>query len=86
KPFDRPVEISREIIEEDPDRGIVFNAADEIAVESFLSGIIRFGDIINIIEYSLKHIKPFSIKTVVDVLNFDMDIKRFLRGYINKRL
>lgn len=84
-PFDRPIKIARDVIEKDPDRGIVFNAADEVAVEAFLNGVLKFRDIIRIIEYSMKHIKPSGIKTIMDVVNFDMEIKKFLRNYIDKR-
>jgi 1-deoxy-D-xylulose-5-phosphate reductoisomerase len=84
-PFKHPIDIARRIISEDVDKGIVFNAADEVAVESFLEGRIEFVDIIRIIDYSLKHFRVTGIKSVMDVINFDGDIKDYLKRYIEKR-
>ncbi len=83
-PFDRPLKIAKKIIENNSDSGIVFNAADEVAVENFLEGKIRFGDIIRIIDYSLKHIKPYGIKRIMDVFMFDMDVKKYIQKKIDK--
>ncbi len=84
-PFDLPLKIARKIIEQENDMGIVFNAADEVAVASFLKGRISFGDIIRIIEFSLKHFRVDGIKTITDVINFDMEIKASINKYIDKR-
>lgn len=84
-PFDHPLKIARSIISDNPDNGIIFNAADEIAVESFLARRIKYTDIIPIIDYSMKHIKASGIKTVMDVINFDADIKVFVKNHIEKR-
>ncbi|MCX7943907.1 MAG: 1-deoxy-D-xylulose-5-phosphate reductoisomerase [Deltaproteobacteria bacterium] len=84
-PFNRPLNIARHVIDYDNDMGIVFNAADEVAVELFLQNKISFGDIGKIIEYSIKHFKPSGIKTINDVLLFDMEIKTFIRKYVSER-
>ncbi|MCX7958130.1 MAG: 1-deoxy-D-xylulose-5-phosphate reductoisomerase [Deltaproteobacteria bacterium] len=84
-PFDRPLDIARKIIDEDNDMGIVFNAADEVAVEYFLSKRISFGEIQKIIEYSLKHFRPYGIRTLTDVMLFDADIKNFIKKHIDER-
>lgn len=84
-PFDHPLKIARSIISDNPDNGIIFNAADEVAVESFLARKIKYTDIIPIINYSMKHIKASGIKTVMDVINFDVEIKAFIKNHIEKR-
>lgn len=84
-PFDRPLRIAKNIIEQEDDTGIVFNAADEVAVESFLKGRISFGDIGRVIDYSLKHFKTTGIKSVSDVLEFDKEIKKSINKYISQR-
>lgn len=85
-PFDHPLRLAKRIMDGDEDYGIVFNAADEVAVEYFLKRRISFGDIMKIIDYSMKHFKPSGIKDISDVIEFDMEIKRHLARYIEKRL
>ncbi len=83
-PFDRPLRIARRIIEQDNDMGIVFNAADEVAVESFLEGRISFGDINRIVEYAMKHFRASGIRTVSDVTEFDLEVKRLIKKHIER--
>ncbi len=58
----------------------VLSAADEVAVELFLSGMINFTDIAKIIEYALKHhnIKGTSIE---DILAADIEARAYAREW-----
>ena len=50
---------------------IAFNASNEIAVDAFISGKIRFTDIDNIIEKTLDNIWPKKIDLFEEILNVD---------------
>jgi len=54
----------------------VFNAADEIAVEAFLTGRIGFTAIPEIIERTLESIEPRQLRTVADVLDVDAEARQ----------
>lgn len=47
------------------------NAANEIAVEAFLNGQIRFTDIVEINRSTVENIAPITIKEIADVLHID---------------
>ncbi len=49
----------------------VLNAADEVAVAAFLSGMIRFQDIGNIIDHALSEHEPIDIDSVDDFTQVD---------------
>lgn len=50
---------------------VVLNAADEVAVEYFLKGKIRFTDIFKILEKAVHRHKPMEPSTIEDVLELD---------------
>lgn len=54
---------------------IALNAADEVAVEYFIQGSIKFPQIVNIVEKIVKSVPDEKIKTVEDILYFDKKIK-----------
>lgn len=51
--FARPVELARRVIRSGRAAGAVLNAANEAAVEAFLDGAIRFGQIVDLVERTL---------------------------------
>lgn len=62
---------------------IAMNAANEVAVEGFLTGNIGFGEIINCIRYALDSIRKQSILTLDDVIALDEQVRVTTRNYIN---
>ncbi len=50
---------------------IVLNAANEIAVQLFLKGVISFGDIYKIIQSEINAHKPFTINTIDEIIELD---------------
>jgi 1-deoxy-D-xylulose-5-phosphate reductoisomerase len=50
----------------------VMNAANEVAVEAFLSGKIKFTDIVTIIEKTMNLHKPHSLDSLDEVLSLDI--------------
>lgn len=62
---------------------IALNAANEIAVEAFLSRRIAFGEIINCIRFALDSIKRENIVTLADVLAQDEAVRTLVQDYIN---
>ncbi|MFQ6098116.1 MAG: 1-deoxy-D-xylulose-5-phosphate reductoisomerase, partial [Armatimonadota bacterium] len=57
----------------------VFNAADEIAVEKFLNGHIRFTDIPKLCEAALQRHSPLSDDDLDNVLSADAWAREFVR-------
>lgn len=57
----------------------ISNAANEIAVDLFLSNKIKFLDIPNIIDFSLNKVENQYKYTLGDVLEKDMEVKRLLK-------
>lgn len=60
----------------------VLNAANEIAVESFLSNQMKFTDIPAMIEYALQNISSKSIATLDDVLETDRETRDVAREWL----
>lgn len=50
---------------------ITLNAANEIAVESFLNGSLRFMDIAGVVEHTLNRIKHTSVTTLEEIITLD---------------
>lgn len=63
-----------------PKRGVVVNAANEIAIEKFIAGEIGFMDIAKMILFAYE---KFSVepKSVADVFDLDAEIRAFMRTY-----
>ena len=57
----------------------VFNAANEVAVELFLSGTIRFGKIAQVIDGTLAQAPKGSAGTLEQVLDADREARRLAR-------
>jgi len=57
----------------------VFNAANETAVQLFLEGRIRFGQIAELIEMVLERRSPTGVHSLDDVLAADADARRLTR-------
>ncbi|WP_175330144.1 1-deoxy-D-xylulose-5-phosphate reductoisomerase [Candidatus Ichthyocystis hellenicum] len=54
---------------------IIVNAANEVAVQLFLSGQVKFTDILTIISDTYSMISPVCCSTMSDILSFDQEVK-----------
>ena len=64
---------------------LIFNTANEVAVNFFLEKKIHFLDIINIIKKILSVSKNYKINTVNDIYNIDKEVRILTTKYINKK-
>lgn len=74
-----------EVMEDINRLGVVFNAANEVAVSSFMRQEIEFMDIYNIIEMALVNTKVTGISTIEDVFLADQETRIYVAEYINSR-
>ena len=54
---------------------VVLNAANEVAVNYFINGKIKYTDIPKCIYYALEHHKEVKLSSIYDILNLDREIK-----------
>jgi 1-deoxy-D-xylulose-5-phosphate reductoisomerase len=66
--------------------GAVFNAANEVAVQAFIQGEIKFLDIYKIIELALENTKVEKNNTIEDVFIADNETRAYVTEYINRCL
>jgi len=60
----------------------VMNAANEVAVESFLGGRIGFLDIVRIVEQTLEAAPDFRLENLADVINADNETRDIAKSLI----
>jgi 1-deoxy-D-xylulose-5-phosphate reductoisomerase len=61
---------------------VVFNAANEIAVEAFLHKKIGFNVIMSVVEEMLNKIADRSLNSIADICSFDETVREQTRSYI----
>lgn len=81
----RPIEMARYVIETKKNAGAVFNAANEVAAESFLNREISFHDIFDVVETILHDEVFFPIRSLEDLETTIRDTKNKTSEYINRR-
>lgn len=64
----------------------VFNAADEVAVDAFLSGQLDFLGIADVISQTLEKTESQQIRSIDDVMRADTEARRIARSFIRNRL
>lgn len=57
----------------------VLNAANEVAVEHFLKGAIRFTDIAKVNEFCLEHVMQSPLDSIADILALDYEARVYAR-------
>ncbi|TLE14848.1 1-deoxy-D-xylulose-5-phosphate reductoisomerase [Helicobacter apodemus] len=73
----------KDLLLENPKLGVIFNAANEIAVEAFLNNKITFGGIEAMVKTSLKNFLKVRYSTPQELLEFDKEIRDFTEKLIN---
>ena len=77
--------LAREALEARGSAPAVLNAANEIAVASFLEGGIRFSDIARLVESALQQNDRPAPQSVEDVFEIDQDVRRSVTLLIEER-
>ena len=75
---------SREALEAGGYAPTILNAANEVAVENFLSKKIEFGEIIKLIDKALEKIEPGLPSSIEDVLSADRSAREFVKNSISQ--
>lgn len=79
----KSLKIAFDVINNDIDRAVVMNGANEIAVENFLNGRISFNQIPIIIQSSLDKTEYITIKSIEDVIYLDDLSRKNALNHIN---
>ncbi len=73
-----------EVIEKRKNSGLVFNAANEVAVESFIKGELSFNGIFRTVEHMLHRIKSITINSSDEIYPMIEEVKRLTMEYVQK--
>ena len=63
---------------------IVMNAANEVAVQSFLEGEIKFPQIYDVVSNTIESAEPVSVDSVQTILHIDHTAREFTTRHIQK--
>jgi 1-deoxy-D-xylulose-5-phosphate reductoisomerase len=63
--------------------GAVLNAANEAAVEAFLAGSIRFGEISTLVSEACAACPPAPASNLEDIRNADAESRRFIQSHLS---
>lgn len=77
------LKLAYESLEMNNNAPAIINAANEICVEAFLNGKIRFIDIPKIIETALNKIEHISITNLESIIYTDLETRKFTSSIIN---
>ena len=76
--------LAEQVIDEAPDKAIILNAANEIAVEDFLSDKLAFHQIATITDHCLSHHFDHDVVTLEGVMSLDQEVRAYARAYSSK--
>lgn len=76
------IKLAKRVIDAGGSSGAIFNAANEVAVEAFIAGSLRFGDIAAVVTDSLDRLPARAVHTLAEVLTADRDagVRARVRG------
>ena len=79
------ITLAKRVIDAGGSAGAVFNAANEVAVEAFIEGALRFGDIPAIVTEALDGLHAHPVNTLAEVLAADRQARQFARDRVAER-
>jgi 1-deoxy-D-xylulose-5-phosphate reductoisomerase len=79
------VGLANKTIEAGGTSGAILNAANEVAVEAFLEGRIRFGRISELVADALARLKPVPVRTLADVMHADASARDMVREQLGAK-
>ncbi len=80
------INLTKEVIKAGNNYPCVFNTANELLVNAFLLGKIKFLDIIHMLQWFIDNVKICTINNIDELLNTYNDTKAFVQQKIDKRL
>ncbi len=79
------VQLAWRVIRAGGSAGAIFNAANEAAVEAFIGGTIRFGDISDLVLGALDAIAPTTVDSLAAVSRADAAARAWVRGAVTEK-
>jgi 1-deoxy-D-xylulose-5-phosphate reductoisomerase len=79
------INLAKRVIDVGGSSGAIFNAANEVAVEAFIAGSLRFGDIAAVVTESLDRMNSHPVHTLAEVLTADRDARECARLCVAER-
>jgi 1-deoxy-D-xylulose-5-phosphate reductoisomerase len=79
------IRLAKRVIDAGGGAGAVFNAANEVAVDAFVAGTLRFGDIPAVVAESLDALESGPAGTLAEVLAADRAAREFARERVAAR-
>jgi 1-deoxy-D-xylulose-5-phosphate reductoisomerase len=77
--------LAKRVIDSGGSAGAVFNAANEVAVEAFVEGALRFGDIPAIVTEALDGLPARPVSSLAEVVAADREAREFARERVAER-
>jgi 1-deoxy-D-xylulose-5-phosphate reductoisomerase len=77
--------LAKRVIDSGGSAGAVFNAANEVAVEAFVEGALRFGDIPAIVTEALDGLPARPVPSLAEVVAADREAREFARERVAER-
>jgi 1-deoxy-D-xylulose-5-phosphate reductoisomerase len=62
--------------------GVALNAANEVAVEAFLTNHVVFTDIMTCVEDVLAAARPVNLESIGDVIRYDQEVKQATQSWL----
>jgi 1-deoxy-D-xylulose-5-phosphate reductoisomerase len=79
------INLAKRVIDAGGSSGAIFNAANEVAVEAFIAGSLRFGDIAAVVTDSLDRLPARAVLTLAEVLTADRDARECAHACVAER-
>ena len=79
------INLAKRVIDAGGSSGAIFNAANEVAVEAFIAGSLRFGDIAAVVTDSLDRLSARAVHTLAEVLTADYEARECARMCVAER-
>ncbi len=77
------IKLAYECLESGQSACIAFNAANEVAVDAFLTNRIGFLDVMDCIDHVLQSIEEKNLNSIDDIAGFDNNMRSVAEAYIN---
>lgn len=79
------IRIARECLEQGANSCLIFNTANEIAVQAFLNGKLAFSEIIGFIENALNANNKLELNDIGAVFNYELELREHLQKTLNQK-
>jgi 1-deoxy-D-xylulose-5-phosphate reductoisomerase len=79
------IKLAKRVIDAGGSSGAIFNAANEVAVEAFIAGSLRFGDIAAVVTDSLDRLPARAMHTLAQVVTADYEARECARVCVAER-